>query len=109
MSTVNPSATVTIASGQTVSNAIDLGEMAVVGLITPSAITSTAVTFQASADNVTYNQVTKVDATVYSVTVSASKHIVIPPADLAGIRWLKVVAGSAEGGDRTIYLTVRAV
>lgn len=109
MSTVNRAATVAITSGQTVSNGIDLGELAVVGLITPAALTSVAITFQASADNMTYNQVTTRDATVYSVTVSASKHVVIPPADLCGIRWIKVVGGSAEGGDRDIILLLRAV
>lgn len=109
MSTVTRAATVTVASGQTVSNAIDLGELAVVGLVTPGTITSTAITFQASQDNVTFSQVTKVDATVYTLTVSASKYIVIPPADLAGVRYLKVVAGSAEGADRDIILMLRAV
>lgn len=108
MSTVNPS-TAIIPISDTVSNAVDLGEMAVVGLQVPSAITSTALTFQASSDGGTYAAVTKVDGTAYSVTVAASKYIVIPPADLAGIRFLKVIAGTTETAARTIILTVRAV
>lgn len=109
MSTVNQGAICTVASGATVSGALDLGELAVVGIVTPAAITSTAMTFQASADGVTYNQVTTRDGTVYSVTISASKHIVIPPADLCGIRYLKVVGGSAEGADRNITVLLRSV
>ena len=109
MSTVNPQATVTIANGATVSNAIDLGEMAIVGIQTPAALTSTAFTFQASSDNVTYAAVYKVDGTQYTMTVSTSRYHVVPPADLAGIRWLKVVGGSAEGGDRVITVLARHV
>lgn len=45
---------VTIASGQTVSGAAMLGGACLVGLITPAALTGTAITFQASADGSTY-------------------------------------------------------
>ena|SRR5882724_101871 len=109
MSTTNPAATITIASGQTVSNAIDLGEMCLCGIQTPSALTSTAFTFQGSSDNSTFCAMTTQDGTAISVTVAASKLIMLPPANFAGVRYLKVVAGSAEGADRNIILLVRAV
>ncbi len=109
MSTVNQSATVTIADSATVSNAIDLGEMAIVGLQTPASMTGTAITFQASADNSTFVAVKKVDGTTYSMVTASSLYYVIPPADLAGIRYLKVVSGSAETGAKIITLLLRAV
>lgn len=110
MSTVGRSATITILSGATASNAIDLGELAIVGIQLPAALTSTALTFTASDTLAgTYNAVTKVDGTAYSIVVAAAKYVVIPPADLCGIHYLKVIAGSAEGADRDIILMLRSV
>lgn len=109
MSTVKQAASVTIANGQTVSNGVDLGELALVGMQLPSALTSVAITFQASHDGVTYAAITKIDGTAYTVTSAPSKYIIIPPADLAGARFLKVVGGSAEAADRNIILLLREV
>lgn len=109
MSTVSPSATVTIANGDTESNAIDLGELAIVGMQTPASMTGTAITFKASADNSTFVVVKKIDGSTYSMVTASSQYYVIPPADLAGIRYLKVVSGSAETGAKIISLMVRAV
>ncbi len=99
--------TVTIASGQTVSNGVDIHDAVVVGIITPAALTGVALTFQGSHDNVTYKAVTKVDGTAYTVTVAASKYVVIPSNDLGGMRFLKVVSGTAELADRDIILVLR--
>jgi hypothetical protein len=110
MPTVSRGPTVTIANGATVSNAIDLGEKAIVGIQLPSALTSTALTFTASdVIDGTYNPVTKIDGNAYSITVAAAKYIVISPVDLAGIRYLKLVAGSAEAAARDIILMLKAV
>ena len=109
MSAIQTAQTVTIANGQTTSNAIDLGELAVVGIQTPSALTGTSFTFQASSDNVTFCAVTKVDGTTYTMTVAASKYIVVPPADLAGVRYLKIVSGATEGQADTIIVVTRQV
>lgn len=109
MSTVNTAATVTIASGQTVSNAIDLGEMCLCGVQTPSALTSTAFTFQGSSDNSTFCAMTSQDGTAITAVVAASKLLMLAPANFAGVRFLKVVGGTVEGADRNIILLVRAV
>lgn len=109
MSTVNPSATVTILSGATVSNAVDLGEMCLCGIQTPAALTSITFTFQGSSDNVTFCPITSQDGTAITAVVAASKLLMLAPSNFAGVRYLKVVAGSAEGADRTIILLVRAV
>src|SRR5689334_1690823 len=108
MGTINRGATVTILSGQTVSNAVDIQDQQIVGLITPAALTSIAITFQGSHDGVTYNPVTKTDGSNYSLVVAASKYVTINPNDLAGLRFVKVVAGTAEGADRSIILMLRS-
>lgn len=107
MGVVDRAQTVTILNGTTVSNAIDLQEAEVVAVITPAALTGVAITFQASHDGVTYKQVTKEDGTAYSITVAASKYVNIPRTALNGVRFLKLVSGSAEGADRDIILMKR--
>lgn len=100
--------TVTIANGQTVSGAIDLGEFVLVGLQNAT-LTSTAMTFQASSDGVTYVAVKKVDGNSYSITVASDTYTAIPMTDLVGLRYIKVVAGSAEGAARTVLLMMRRI
>lgn len=101
----------TILSGQTVSDVVDLGGARLVGVITPSSLTGTAMTFQAStASDGTFTPVYKTDGTTtaqFSITVSTSRWTVIPPEWFAGIRFLKVVSGTAEGGNRTITLVLK--
>lgn len=101
--------TTTISSGQTVSAEIDLGGTTPVALITPAALTGTTVTFQAATTTGgTFNTVMKDGATL-SVTVAASRFVVLQPSDFAGVRFLKVVSGSSEGADRTLTLATRYV
>lgn len=105
-------ASVTIASGGTVSSALNLTTSGhcVVGLITPGTLTGTSFTFQASADGSTYNALYDKNGSQYSVTVSTSRYIYLPPADFAGIPYLKIVSGSTEsGGDRVITIVTRPV
>jgi len=109
MSTAAGGPRVTIPNGQTVSNAIDLGEQVIVGIQMPSGFTGTSLTFQASADAITYVAVTDKAAAAYTVTVSASKYIVISPYDLAGVRFVKFVSQAAEGADRIIQVVTRSI
>lgn len=88
----------TIANGQTTSSAIDLRADTSAGFILPAAFTGTGMTFQVSADNVTY---TAHSAT--SVTVAQGKAYGIP-ADVAVFPWIKLVSGSSEAGARTITI-----
>lgn len=97
-----------IASGQTKSGVIDLSGCVLVGLLTPSALTGTVFTFEAatSADGM-FLPVYDAAGALVSVTVAASRFISILPSDLAGIQYLKIVSGSAEGAARTINLSCR--
>jgi hypothetical protein len=100
--------TTTIANGQTVGGVVDLGSNRLVGFLLP-VMTGVAITFQASPDNVTYAVVKKLDGSSYSITTASSTYVVIPPDDLAGIKYLKFVSGAAEGADRIITYITRAI
>lgn len=104
-------ATLTIASGQTTSDAVNLASIghALVGLVTPATLTGTAFTFSVSQDGTTYNTLYDKNGSSYSVTVAASRYILLPPADFAGIGYLKIVSGSTEGGTRSIVVVTRPV
>jgi hypothetical protein len=103
--------TVTIANGQSLSTAAAIGAGTLIGIQLPT-ITSAALTFQGSADGVTY--VEALDASSAAVTVSASvgTRYIKAPADLAGVPYLKVRSGTSgapvnQGAARTITLVVK--
>lgn len=102
--------TATIASGQTVSAAVNLGGGTLVGIITPAALTGTSFTFQTS-DAIDGTYVTCEDGAGAAIakTVSASKDIKIAPTDLLRRRYLKIVSNSAEAADRTLKLIISPV
>lgn len=104
-------ATATIASGGTTSGAIEVPNGQPVGLFLPSALTGTAMTFTAaSSENGSFIAVQAVDgASVYSVTVAASKYVPLDPRVFAGLQYIKLVSGSAEGADRSIVVALREV
>ena len=101
---------VTIANGATTSDAASLTSGSTpVAIITPSSLTGTAFTLQASIDGATYYPVYDITGSAYSVPVGTSRYIALPPGDLAGVRYLKVVSGSTEAADRTIGIVARQV
>jgi hypothetical protein len=106
---VRNDATAAIASGQTVSGAIDLKGLSLVGVHLPASFTGTTLTFQAAETLAgSFGAVYK-DGADLSVAVAAGKYVVLNPADFAGVRFLKVVSGSAEGAARTLTLAIRPV
>ena len=105
-------ATASISNGQSLSGAIDLGGARLAYIQMPASWTAAALTFQASADGVTYVDLYDNDGVEYSASVAASQGIIVPLTDFLGIRYLKVRSGTSavpvnQGGDRT--LTLRAV
>jgi hypothetical protein len=104
--------TVTIASGQTTSGAVDLAGYVLVGIRLPSSFTGTALKISESATfGGTYQNVylpsTSADL---SLTVAQGKSIPIEvPANLLPWRFIKIISGSAEAADRTITLIVRPI
>lgn len=102
--------TVTIATGQTTSDGIDLQGMTLCGLYLPSAFDGSTISFQASeTEDGTFVQVLDTDGSVLTLAgLSASKYVKVAPADFAGIRFLKLVAG-AQTGATVLPLALRQV
>lgn len=102
---------VTIASGQTTSDPIDLAGTDLCGIEFPAAMTGTTLKVQmASSFNGTYKTVQKdeVGGGDYTITVTAGKYVpLINLAITAGLRFIKLVSGSTEAADRTIVIAAR--
>jgi hypothetical protein len=107
--------TVTIGSGTSLSDALDLrnSNHSVVGIQMPAAWTAAVLSFEASGDGgATYAPVEKpADGTELSLTVEASKYYPLAPGDLYGVQMLKLRSGTSgaavnQGADRVIRLVL---
>lgn len=101
------STTVTIASSGTTSQAVDVGEWLIAGIVTPAALTGITMTFTgALTEGGTYRPLRDSSGTAISVTVSPDDHILIEPQTFAGVSWIKLVSGSTEAAAREITLVL---
>ena len=100
---------VTIASGQTVSNAVNCLGTVLVGIQTPAALTGTSLTFQVSDAGVTFFDYYNAAGNQVTVAMSVDKRIGLLPADFAGIQYIKLVSSSAEGAERKFTLIFRGM
>jgi hypothetical protein len=115
MSTQTESQTVTIASGGTVSTAIQASREAAWGLQMPAAFTGTSITFQASADGSTFQALYEYDTTTddgsatraVTLAVAAARSYDLPAA-LTAWKAFKIVSGSAEAAARTLVVVGKA-
>lgn len=98
--------TVTIASGQTVSTAIQLDGMIPIGIIMPAAFTGTAMKFQFSQDDSTFTALYNVSGNEVSITVGTSRWIGLDKEDFYGAKSMKLVSGSTEAVERTITIVL---
>ncbi len=109
--------TITIANNGTTTAAVDTGLLSthsktqLVGISFPAAMTSTAMTFTAASTEAgTYTTLTEVGgASNYSITVAASKRVPFDHRVFVTAPFIKCVAGSAEGAERTLTLHFREV
>lgn len=102
--------TVTIASGASLTAAVDMGKRELVRVDMPSAWTAAALTFQVSADGTTYTNLYK-DGSEFSKTeAAASRGVGIAPADAMMMhRYIKIRSGTAasavnQEAERTLTL-----
>jgi hypothetical protein len=103
--------TVTIANGASLSGAAEIGAGTLVGIQLPT-FTSAALTFQGSADGVTYVEVVDATNTAVTFTATTGALYIKAPADLVGVPYIKVRSGTVgaavnQGGARTISLVVK--
>lgn len=102
---------VTIANGQSLSDAAHIGAGTLVGIQLP-AFTSAKLTFQGSFDGTTYANVYDASAAEVEYAASTGAIYIKAPADLAGVPYIKVRSGTsgspvAQGAARTISLIVK--
>lgn len=101
--------TVTL-SGTNASAAVDCSRYQLVGFYTPGTLTSTAITFQASWDNSTFNTLmAKGGASAYSATVSTNDYCPLDVDVFCGVQYVKLVPGSSEASARSIVCVLRPV
>lgn len=92
----------------------------VVGVVMPAAWTAASITLltvpplTANPPTATWVNVYERDGTEYEITVGVNQYVIIPPGDLAGIRYLKLRSGTsgtpvAQAAKRTITLITRPV
>lgn len=98
--------TCTVASGNTVSGAVDLAGIRNMGLIVPSTFDGTAITFQVS-DTLggTYVGLYDITNAQVSMTITTSRAYDLP-GELMAWRFVKIVCGTAQAATDTIFLLV---
>lgn len=97
--------TVTIASADTVSTAIDARGYNQFGLIKP-ATTGTAITFQVSTSSAgTFTALLSSAGTAVSLTVQAGAGTYPLPDSLKAFPYFKIVSGSSEAATRSLVVT----
>lgn len=104
--------TVTIASGQTVSNMIDMHENTLAAVGIPAAFTGTGIQVQSAPTSEGTYQYLSVDGTTNAeLTVSASKNVPFNANHTQHARFVKLVSNAAEGAERiiTVYAKHNAV
>lgn len=97
--------TITIATSTTVSDAFATGGKAIFGLVVPSTFDGTTITFQVSADGVTYQALYDITNTAVGMTIAASRSYDLP-TQLAAWPYFKIVCGSAQTTTNTIFVVV---
>ena len=105
---------VTIAESGSLSAAVDIKGATIVGVIMPAAWTAANLTLQASIDDETYNNVYDKFGTEVNIPVAASRHVIVSPAELTSLRYVKLRSGTSgtpvtQAAARVITLVVRPV
>ena len=91
-------ATATIASGASLSSAVDLSNKRLARIVIPSGWTTANLTVQTSYDGTNYADLYDKDGAVYTITVGgASRAIMVPLADFIGVQYLKLRSSTVSG------------
>jgi len=104
---------VTIAAGQSLSSAVDIGEQTIVGIYMPASWTAASLTFQASPDgDVTFFEHYNSGGVETTFTVAAGQYIAIDSTLWWGVYSLKLRSGTAgapvvQPSGATFQLAVR--
>lgn len=98
---------ITISSGGTTSSALNLNGLSLVGITFPTSFTSTSVSFTGStAIGGTYRAVYDTSGAI-SYTIAQNRYYSLDPVKFQGLKYLKIVTGSAEAYERTVTLHLK--
>jgi hypothetical protein len=106
---------ITIASGNSLSNAVDLGGLRLFGIFMPSVWTAANLTLQMSPDGgTTWVNLYDIYGNEVTVIAASSKAIVLDPVTYASLRYLRVRSGTsstpvAQAQDSTLQLVTRCI
>jgi hypothetical protein len=100
------SRSITIANAAQLSSAVENKHGFDMGVVVPAAFTGTALTFEVSADGVTYQPLYGTDGNAVSLTVAQGRSYVLP-SSINPWPHFKVKSGSAEGAARTLKVVIK--
>ena len=104
--------TATIANGASLSDAVDLTGLSVIGIVMPATWTTATLSFQGSHDGSTYQELKDEFDTLLSYNPLVACNRSVDPTHLLPWRYIKVRSGTAasavnQGGARIITFIVR--
>ena len=99
-------ALIDVSESATVSSAIQLDGVVPIGIITPAAMTGTAIKFQFSHDDLTFTALYDTSGSEVSITSAASRWIALDKEDFLSAKSIKLVSGSSEAADRSIIVVL---
>jgi hypothetical protein len=99
---------ITIETSTTISSSAFMKNGVAGAIITPAALTGTALSFQVSYDDTVYTALYGTDGNAISYTVAASRVIPLNKEIFAAFPYLKLVSGTAEDANRTFTILIRA-
>ncbi|MES0207922.1 hypothetical protein NKJ93_02330 [Mesorhizobium sp. M0028] len=106
--------TALIANGGSLSAAVDLGGLHLVGIVMPAAWTAASMTFSVSVDGENFADLYAPDGTEYALTVVAAHHVYLDMGVFAGFNSIKFRSGTGgsavnQGADRTLTVISRSL
>lgn len=102
--------TVTILSGQSISNNLSLYGTTASGLITPAGLTGTAIIFQASVDGINfYPLYDKTGNPINIVVDTSARAYPFFPADFFPWRYIRLESNASEASDRNFTVALQAI
>jgi hypothetical protein len=84
-----------IPAGQALGSGVQLSMMTLCGIIMPATWTAASLTFQACVDGASWEELYDNAGNEITITVAASRYIIIPPTLLLPMPYLKVRSGTA--------------
>ena len=99
--------TVTVAASGTTSGHIRKPFSAIVGLVTPSALTSVQVSFEGSLDGTTFMPLYNASGELLEATVGTSRCVSFSWDDFMAVDYFRIVTGSTEAAERSFQIVTR--